>query len=934
MELSEESPRLSTAELSADVSTTAAFASIQQLVGGGQVAVHEGCVLEAGFRALHTAARAARRAEAFQLAQCRALQDQIKEYGGVEERGVQAFLEDSSEGGQLARTLVKAANAHYILAQQHTDNEALIATLQEEKGMMIEELTRRQRSTLPGVDAQLFDLRKTLADLTQELPKRQVEIEQLRMMQEDSRKKAAMTQLRQEECLKESEKIKAQIAAEAGEPGRVAKQAEVFGMAAKGCSGKLAEVSASLAKLTDELTALNSRKAALQSALLEIGLGDEQLSGDVEFLRKKEMLLKNQLERVADDNSDALAAKAALEIERGRLNVCMKGEGETNTRLAKQKERHLRALHHVESQLDGARFQVGEEERKKHRICMELEAKKKEAADFDALIPKAQADLEAAQHALAAKANLSQDQKSKITAAAAKNQELQKTIAALELQRRDLETQGKSAQEELNQGAAEYMRAEAQFARANDDTKRCQFLIDAHAKQYQSALQSITSIEQVYQLMKNEKNKATMQIYSASLKRGELRSAVDVLLNETEILRGTVLEKNAKLVRAHATTSMAVNEKVALRKLHADLKVKDEALKDQKTTWNGANRTLLDTIEQQENSMIQIREKYDSTVRERNELGLRLVDRQDELCAFYEKVNIQESILRNATLELQQREEEIKFMHLEKQDLLREIELLRRQQPVKRQLESELIDLQIELLATKEEQAKLDAAASSAETTSRYRLLQGKDPTLPELQKQLKALENRLAIKEQKFLELELINDETTKLIERSRKQVLANKDSTFTLATQIADYQSKIKDLTKKTKAVVAELCMYQAQAMELEQDLDSKRSQLDEANGKLERGEPPSEEAQREWTRMKLQQQQLEASATMPPVSVETQFFELADGTRTLAQPRPTAYMPTNEAELQIAQPYGALAPFKPTQPGTNMRHIRKPNPKPIVI
>ena len=50
-----------------------------------------------------------------------------------------------------------------------------------------------------------------------------------------------------------------------------------------------------------------------------------------------------------------------------------------------------------------------------------------------------------------------------------------------------------------------------------------------------------------------------------------------------------------------------------------------------------------------------------------------------------------------------------------------------------------------------------------------------------------------------------------------------------------------------------------------------------------------------------------------------------------KTTAEPRPTAYVPE---DMAIPQPYGASAPFKPTEPGSTMRHIRLPNPKKIEI
>ena len=61
---------------------------------------------------------------------------------------------------------------------------------------------------------------------------------------------------------------------------------------------------------------------------------------------------------------------------------------------------------------------------------------------------------------------------------------------------------------------------------------------------------------------------------------------------------------------------------------------------------------------------------------------------------------------------------------------------------------------------------------------------------------------------------------------------------------------------------------------------------------------------------------------------------LYELQNGYFTTAEARPTAYIPQNETELPIAKPYGRHAPFKPQEPGSTMRHIKKPNPKPIEI
>lgn len=64
------------------------------------------------------------------------------------------------------------------------------------------------------------------------------------------------------------------------------------------------------------------------------------------------------------------------------------------------------------------------------------------------------------------------------------------------------------------------------------------------------------------------------------------------------------------------------------------------------------------------------------------------------------------------------------------------------------------------------------------------------------------------------------------------------------------------------------------------------------------------------------------------------EEEHYRLPGGVYTTAEPRPNAYIPDDDSELPIPRPYGSLAPFKPTEPGSTMRHIRKPVIKPIEI
>ena len=121
------------------------------------------------------------------------------------------------------------------------------------------------------------------------------------------------------------------------------------------------------------------------------------------------------------------------------------------------------------------------------------------------------------------------------------------------------------------------------------------------------------------------------------------------------------------------------------------------------------------------------------------------------------------------------------------------------------------------------------------------------------------------------------------------------------------------------------------QAKSIELDQEVKGLNLKLEQAYARLEQGEPPDEECQKEWLKMLVQLQQGNRPKTQ---LLEDKQWMLSDGTYTTAEPRPNSYIPQTENELPIAKPYGAKPPFKPTLPGANMRHIQKPKPKPVEI
>lgn len=170
----------------------------------------------------------------------------------------------------------------------------------------------------------------------------------------------------------------------------------------------------------------------------------------------------------------------------------------------------------------------------------------------------------------------------------------------------------------------------------------------------------------------------------------------------------------------------------------------------------------------------------------------------------------------------------------------------------------------------------------------------------------------------------------------------------------------------------ILAPFCLYAA-----------RNAQYEMARSRMEAGEAPTEDCEREWWRLQRTSMMMEEykavreeerriidskvsdgkgslhgvrqgvierqgkvggaqgaplcfSSLIPPrpyfcpAHLHPQNTQISD-VQSTADARPNAYIPEN---LGIPKPYGGFSPFKPSEQGSTMRHIRKPEIKDIVI
>ena len=70
--------------------------------------------------------------------------------------------------------------------------------------------------------------------------------------------------------------------------------------------------------------------------------------------------------------------------------------------------------------------------------------------------------------------------------------------------------------------------------------------------------------------------------------------------------------------------------------------------------------------------------QFEKAVQHRNERGVTLVEREEEVCIFYERLNVQEQMIRNGEVKVTELDENLRFLKLQLQEEMRQIDVARR----------------------------------------------------------------------------------------------------------------------------------------------------------------------------------------------------------------------------------------------------------------
>mmetsp|Transcript_1201 Transcript_1201/g.3007 ORF Transcript_1201/g.3007 Transcript_1201/m.3007 type:complete len:926 (+) Transcript_1201:103-2880(+) len=717
------------------------------------------------------------------------------------------------------------------------------------------------------------------------------------------------------------------------EPERIRKQAEKFDSAVKALQDAQAEKNAEIESVKESATKLAANRKESEDQRTKKQMRLQLMTESSKLTDQSCEDVKKRLEREKNIFAELVLKRVALDQELDELNIeCRHNTGEFSQH-QKLLERAKRQYKKTQSQKDTVDEALGPLENNKKDLQKQAKGQEEELTRQKKLLEDIQSEVDLFIGAYLKQESLEKDKKDEYDSITQQMEEMQKELKSLKVEEQKWAAHFKTLASHREKLARDASLAHRLSRETQDEVAMKQLEEDDLKKKHQEISQKQKEFCTMYEVVKTERNKYMTHIQKSSQHLSELKEKEKIIKNEVEILRMESAFKDKQLQRTQREAQHLNGVHDQLQNEKSRITAKGGALNEQVEQYVIEIDKLNSIINSIEKEMVVLRRKYEQAVETRNFTGTQLIDRNDELCILWEKSNIQEKLLKKGEDAMRARAEEIRGLRIDLQEVQRQLQVIRGKVPEVPKLVDEVVGLREQVANARKRTDDLSRELENPQSSLRkWRKLGGEDLDPQTLRVKIQDLEERLNDKKESLLEKELILEEVTALSDKLRQQAVDGRQGTMELSQKVNVFQSRIKDVTRKMMATVSELSMHQATAHKLQQERDEISDKAIIARERMSNGEPPTDTADAEFEKMLLVERQRELDKVAAVQRRQEEDIMNSNFTRTTAEPRVNAYIP--EADHGLPKAYGHNAPFKPTTLGSTMRHIRKPNPKPIEI
>ena len=444
-------------------------------------------------------------------------------------------------------------------------------------------------------------------------------------------------------------------------------------------------------------------------------------------------------------------------------------------------------------------------------------------------------------------------------------------------------------------------------------------------KKYEELRHMYQKYNVLYKTVLGERNKNVVKIQNSNQNRAELNEKMKILKTEMDILDSELSEIYNKILDKDKDLNKMSAKHNALKQEINYYGLKNLKYKEEITKLTNENEKLHSIINSIENEMVSFRVDYELACESRNYTGIQLIDRNDELCIFYEKIHHIEKRISELYKKILEKEAVVKRSAVEVKEIERFIEVNRKKIPEIPELSNKIKELDTELKILNQTLEKLIKYVENPENNLKNEL-PGEDLDINYLKLKYDQLTEFLNEKKEKLLEKELINDEINEIAEKLRKKALEDRGKNLKISKEINEYEIKLNDITRKNIASTSELSMFQAILTKLESTKKEKEDAYALLEKRFKNGLPPP----REWLAIYQSQKTVQSNRRQ---YFNNRIQEIRDKENIIIGQIPLRKGPEKRVEEYIDPKtglpscvYGKYAPFNPYAEPNNMRHLRK--------
>uniref|UniRef100_A0A8I3WC00 Coiled-coil domain containing 146 n=1 Tax=Callithrix jacchus TaxID=9483 RepID=A0A8I3WC00_CALJA len=865
-----------------DLSETPAFIFLHELHAMGKLPGTRMAELKAKYTLLHDAVMSTQESEVQLLQNAKRFMEQIQQQQFHVQQADKFPEAISTEVSKMREQLLKYQNEYNAAKEREFHNQCRLNSLMEEKSIIVKEFEKIPK---PGeMEKKMKILRESTEELRKEVMQKKLEIKNLREDLASKQKQLLKEQKELEELLEHQVILKDELAHHQTSPVQIGKEIEKTTRKKVEMEKKKIVLEHEVKKLNDSLKKVENKISAVVGEKEDVIKEVEGKRALLEIKEREHNQLVKLLELARENEATLLTERGILDLNLRNSLIDKQNYHDELSRKQREKERDFRNLKKMELLLKVSWDALTQTQALHQRLLLEIEAIPKDDSTLSERRRELHKEVEVAKRNLVQQKILSEIESKLVEQQLAEENKLLKDQENLKELVFNLVRVTQVKIDEKEQKSKDFLKAQQKYTNIVKEIKAKDLEIRIHKKKKCEIFRRLREFAKLYDTVRNERNKFVNLLHKAHQKVNEIKERHKMSLNELEILRNSAISQERKLQNSVLKHANNVTIRESMQNDVCKIVSKLQEMKEKKEAQLNNIDRLANMITMIEEEMVQLRKRYEKAVQHRNESGIQLIEREEEVCIFYEKINIQEKMKLNGEIEIHVLEEKIQFLKLKIAEKQRQICVTQKLLPAKRSLDADLAVLQIQFSQCTDRIRDLEKEFVKPDGKSRARFLLGKDLTEKEMIKKLDELELQLAKKEEKLLEKDFIYEQVSRLTDRLSRRTQACKQDTLLLAKKMNGYQKRIKNATEKMMALVAELSMKQALIVELQKEVREKEDFIFTCNSRIEKGLALSKEIEKEWLKA-LRDEDMHASA-MAEKSRELSETEKAHGGKKISQ------------------------------------------------